>query len=150
MRLDPTEPETSQAITSESDFFQRVRKRTYGTIHWERIEPNNESGFPDTYFINKSRGAAKPEGTIEFKYTDAAAPNLGGLMRGTQKSALIEYHQNKGTRRFILVYAGSGDVWFYNTADAVNTLITGNNSSTALAKLEEPSFVSWLTTLMNK
>ena len=56
MGLESKKYSETPVIGSESDFFQRVKKRTYGSIEWERIEPSNESGFPDTHFVIRSRG----------------------------------------------------------------------------------------------
>ena len=139
------EPSLVPEINSESDFFQRVKKRTAGTIYWERVEPSNESGFPDTSFVIRSRGQGVAEGTAEFKYKDTAgAPNLSGdLVRGTQKSALLEYHQQGGRRRFFLVYT-KGEVWFFNTEDAVASILSGQAKCTALGQMEEPAFTAWL------
>lgn len=152
MRLDPNGSQATPEIASESDFFQRVKKRTYGSITWERVEPSNESGFPDAYFIIKRRGAAGPEGTVEFKYVDGGgSPSLAGdLVRGTQKSGLIEYHAAGGTRRYFLVYARRGEVWLFNTEDAVHSIVKGETRATALANLEEPSFAAWLISCLSK
>lgn len=148
-----TEPDNALKIESESDFYQRVKKRTVGSVYWERIEPSNECGFPDTYFRIKSRGCANPEGTLELKYkaTHGGTPSLSGdLLRGSQKSALIDYHSNGGNRRFFLVYSADGDVWFFNTADAYHSIVKGEARATAVAKLEEPGFCAWLLSLMGK
>lgn len=131
-------------ISSESDFFQRVKKRTLGTIGWERVEPANESGFPDTYFVVKRRGQPGAEGTLEFKYAEkVGAPDLPALMRGNQKAALLEYQKMGGARRFYLVYTGRGEVWLYTTDDAVKCLL-GDGGVSAMAQMEEPSFTAWL------
>jgi hypothetical protein len=150
MRLEPTAAD--QEITSESDFFQRVKKRTTGVIGWERIEPANESGFPDTYFVIKSPKCKQREGTVEFKFwDDKSAPQLNSdLTRGTQKAALFEYQKMGGNRRFFLAYALNGDVWLYNTADAAESILTGHNKATSLAKLEEPAFVHWLMSCLER
>lgn len=139
-------------IESESDFFQRVKKRTYGSVEWERIEPSNESGFPDTHFVVRSRLGKGPEGTLEFKFKDGVGtPDLSGdLVRGTQKSALIEYYQAGGRRRFFLVYTGRGDVWFYTTEAAYNAILGKENQPSALAQMEEPSFCAWLLSLLKE
>lgn len=152
MQLDTNGSGSTPEIQSESDFYQRVKKRTYGSIMWERVEPSNESGFPDAHFVIKRRGAAGPEGTVEFKYVGGnGSPSLASeLVRGTQKSALIEYHAAGGTRRFFLVYAGRGEVWLFNTADAVHSIVKGETRATALANLEEPSFTAWLISCLSK
>ncbi len=122
-----------------------MKKRTTGVIGFERVEPANESGFPDTYFIIKSPRSRKREGTIEFKFwEDAGAPQLyGDVTRGNQKAALIEYARMGGDRRFFLVYA-RGEVWLYNTADALHSIVNRENRTTALAQMEEPGFTHWL------
>lgn len=152
MRLDPNGPQGTPTISSESDFYQRVKKRTYGSIAFERVEPSNESGFPDAYFIIKRRGSTGLEGTVEFKYKEGpGSPDLSGdLVRGTQKSALIEYHKAGGTRRFFLVYSGKGECWLFNTEDALHSILTGESRATSLANLEEPSFCAWLISCLAK
>lgn len=149
MRLEPP-PATGPDIGSESDFFQRVKKRTLGTIGWERVEPANESGFPDTYFVLKNVSAKNREGTVEFKWSDKpGSPDLSSaLVRGTQKSALIEYAQMGGARRFYVCYSHGGDVWVYNTAEALKGVMGKPASAIGLAKLEEPAFASWLAQLL--
>ena len=141
----------SPEILSESDFFQRVKKRTAGTVYWERVEPSNESGFPDTHFVIRSRGVSVAEGTVEFKYKEGSgAPNLAGdMMRGTQKSALIDYHAQGGNRRYVVVY-NRGDVWVFNTADGVKSIVGGACTCTGLGRLEEPAFVAWLCDCLRK
>lgn len=115
------------------------------------MEPSNESGFPDAHFIVRQRGQGIAEGTVELKYKDTpGAPDLSGeLTRGTQKSALIDYHQQGGRRRFFLVYV-RGEVWLFNTADAVKSVVTGECHCTALGQMEEPAFVAWLTACLTK
>lgn len=110
------------------------------------MEPANESGFPDTYFVIKSPKSKRREGTVEFKFWDGkGAPDLSGdLTRGTQKSALIEYSQMGGERRFFLVYTTDGSVWLYNTADAYHSIVKRENRATSMAQLEESAFVHWL------
>lgn len=146
MRLESSRSAPPEQVTSESEFFQRVKKRTLGSVAWERVEPSNESGFPDTYFVVRRRGKPGPEGTVEFKFSaGAGCPSLASdMVRGTQKSALLEYAAAGGTRRYFLVCNGQGMVWLYNTADAARAVRTGELCATALAALEEPSFCAWL------
>ena len=151
MRLDPTGSST-QEIESESDFYQRVRKRCLGVIGFERVEPSNESGFPDTYFVLKSPKCKRREGTVEFKFWHGkGAPDISGdITRGTQKTGLIEYAAMGGNRRFFLVYTKSGEVWLYNTADAVHSVVKKENRVSSMANLEEPAFVHWLMSNLEK
>ena len=133
-------------LESESEFFQRLKTRTLGTFFWERVEPSNECGFPDSHFVIKNRRGEiqRPEGTCEFKFADSKGPpSLKKLLRPSQKAALIEYHKFGGNRRFYLVYQ-EGMVWLYNTDDAYTSLMEDRNQCSAFAYLEESNFCAWL------
>jgi hypothetical protein len=141
-------------IKSESDFFQRVKQRTLGVIGWERVEPSNESGFPDAHFVSVEKsplGSVAWEGTVEFKHAKRrAAPDLSSdMLRGTQKSALIEYYQMGGRRRWVLCYAPKeGTAWLYDTVTACQAIRGLTKEPTARLELESEHFAldlaSWL------
>ena len=143
MRLESSEPQ------NESDFYARLRERTFADFYYERVEPANESGFPDIYFVRRqpllAAGWRVPiEGTIELKYTTTKSPNLRSLCRGTQKAALLEYFEGGGRRRFALCYA-NGTVYLWDTADYRRALRQDNAEDwTSNFPLEHPDFSAWL------
>lgn len=114
MRLEPSEPE------NESQFYARLHGRILGRIYTERVEPANESGFPDVYFVMRDGSG---EGTIELKFARTAEPNLKSLMRGNQKASLLDYFEAGGRRRFALCYC-NGMVYFWRTVDFVGSIKT--------------------------
>ena len=143
MRLEPAKPE------NESGFYARLRERTTGDFYYERVEPANESGFPDIYFVRRDPQLAAGwtihvEGTIELKFTETAVPNLKALCRGTQKAALLEYFEGGGRRRFALCYA-NGNVYLWNTVDYRKALRESTPGGwTSWFPLEHDDFSAWL------
>lgn len=137
MRLESQEP------TNESRFYACLRNRTSSRIFYERVEPANESGFPDLYFVMRNMISPR-EGTIELKFCETELPNLKSLCRGNQKAALLDYFEGGGRRRFALCYS-KGDVFLWDTiayAQALrNDSLIGFNARIPLA---DPSFCSWL------
>jgi hypothetical protein len=137
MRLEPSQPR------SESDFYARLRERTIGDFFYERIEPSNESGFPDVYFVRRD-SIVPYEGTIELKFCETQVPNLRALCRGTQKAALLEYFEGGGRRRFALCYA-HGDAFLWDTMDFRKALLQNDPGHwTSRFPLEHPDFSAWL------
>lgn len=127
MRLEPSQPK------NESDFFQSLRGRTGSYFYYERVEPANESGFPDVYFVTRPNLASivRPsEGTIELKYDVRREPNITSLLRGNQKTALLDYHAAGGTRRFALCYCNGG-IFLWNTKDFRDAVLGMKNNHTA-------------------
>jgi hypothetical protein len=119
MRLESEEP------TNESQFYQLVRELTLGEIFWERVEPRDESGFPDTHFC--FRDGRRGEGTVEFKYSRTKSyPRLATLLKRSQPASLLEYFAGGGRRRFCLCYA-MGYSYFWDT-EAMYRAILGKNS----------------------
>lgn len=97
-------------IKSESNFFQWLKTWTESRIYWERIEPVNECGFPDTTFVMRELGKPSDEeglviyeGAIEFKYTDKYQP-LGKMLRSSQVVSFIDYFNAGGTKRYVFKY----------------------------------------------
>jgi len=138
MRLEYSEPK------NESDFYQNLKRRTEGEAFYERIEPSNESGFPDIHFVWRdnvpSSGIA--EGTIELKYERRKSLDLKTLVNGNQKSALIEYYQAGGRRRYALCYHARL-VYIWNTQDFYNTIL-GKPKFTDFISFDHQKLVLWL------
>lgn len=143
MRLESSQPE------NESGFYARLLERTRGDFYYERVEPANESGFPDLYFVRRTplyaTGWTVPiEGTIELKYCETELPNLKVLCRGVQKAALLEYFEGGGRRRFALCYT-HGEVFLWNTVDYRRALREESLLCyTSRLPLEHPDFSAWL------
>lgn len=147
MRLEFPEPK------NESGLYQGLRRRTAAYVYYERIEPATESGFPDVHFVlrpNACRVGTQAEGTIELKFDRKAKLNLKPLMRGSQISALLDYFEAGGQRRFALCYH-NGILYWWNTADLVKEVL-GNPGSWTAKRLwneadEQPwSLVEWMKT----
>lgn len=138
MRLESKQPE------SESEFFADLHKRTASRIFYERVEPADESGFPDIYFVIRNTGMCAPEeGTIELKYARTELPNLRALARGTQKAAVLEYHQAGGRRRFALCWC-RGYAYLWNTQDYAKSLREEGRGWTSYKNIADPDFPIWL------
>jgi hypothetical protein len=138
MRLESSEPK------NESGFYARLRERTTADFFYERVEPANESGFPDLYFVRRGPILPPCEGTIELKFAKTKVPNLRSLCRGNQKAALLEYFEGGGRRRFALCY-GYGEVFLWDTSDYRRALRQDNAEDwTAKFPLEHPDFSAWL------
>jgi hypothetical protein len=138
MRLESLQPE------NESDFYGCLSRLTSGDFFYERLEPSDESGCPDIYFVARSElNVVNREGMIELKYTGTLLPNLRSLARGTQKAALLEYHEAGGRRRFALCYAG-GTVYLWNTVQFAKALRGDGRGWTASCELKSPVFRAWL------
>lgn len=138
MRLEPSEPQ------NESQFYTRLRERTRGDFFFERIEPSNESGFPDIYFVRRNSIQRPNEGTIELKIAKTELPNLRSLCRGTQKASLIDYFEAGGRRRFALCYA-HGMVFLWDTLAYRRALLSESLLTyTSQHPLEHTDFVKWL------
>lgn len=122
----------SKKITTESEFYQELKKRTEGHIFYERIEPKTEGGFPDVHFVLRNlRGM---EGTLELKVHKTKSPNLMTLMRGSQKAGILDYYQGGGSRRFVASYDLRQEMIFlYSTAEAVASLLGKDSSRTLVA-----------------
>lgn len=106
-------------IKNESNFFQWLKTWTEHWIYWERIEPANECGFPDTTFVVKNR---KIEGAIELKYCDEPTP-LSKLMRSSQIVSFVDYYNAGGRKRGLIKYVRSEKtLYFYTTLDVVKSL----------------------------
>ena len=101
-------------IGSESDFFQEVRSLSTGRIYFERVEPKDESGFPDTYFVLKDFPGV--EGTIEFKFSRSPTTQIGTMLRPTQRVRAFEYYEAGGTRYFGLLYNPTG-AWLFDSRE---------------------------------
>lgn len=112
-------------IVNESTFFQKVDEWTGEAIYFERIEPSNESGFPDTYFVVRTGFMLDHcEGTIEFKFFK---PNekldlSSSKTKGTQKAALIDYYQAGGRRRWFIAMKGT-TIYMWPTWKAVDAIL---------------------------
>lgn len=105
---------------SESDVYGLIRDLTGGLIYFERVEPANESGFPDTYFtFREGRGLPQREGTVELKFFKPRdkLDLRSTKFRGVQTTALMEYHHAGGNRRFVLAYH-DGVVHVWDTKNA--------------------------------
>jgi hypothetical protein len=138
-------------IRNESQFYQHLVNLTQSEFFYERVEPSNESGFPDAAFVDR-RGEIS-EGTLELKYFKSGEkPELASAkMRGNQKAALIEYHRAGGNRRFVLAYHGPTKVVFaWSTEDAVRALTRKPHGVRVFAlgangdEVEGPEFAKWL------
>lgn len=141
MRLESSKPE------NESQFYTRLNRKVGGEFYFERVEPSNECGFPDIYFVR--RNVERPcEGTIELKYTETQLPDLRTLCRGTQKAALIDYFDAGGRRRFALCYC-NGEVFFWNTAAFLRAIVSDSLMSyTSRVGFESVDFRDWLTRML--
>jgi hypothetical protein len=111
-------------IESESHLYQKLSEWTGEWIYYERIEPANESGFPDIHFVVRTGFHGEDwEGTIELKHfkpkekLDLSGPKV----KGTQKAALIEYYQAGGKRRWYVVYRDEV-IFVYPTWKAVQAV----------------------------
>lgn len=107
---------------SESGFYNVLKDYSCGWWYFERIEPANESGFPDIYFT--ARYDDRGEGTIELKFfkPNEKVSLQGSKVRGTQKSALMDYYEASGKRRFFLAWK-DGVVYAWDTANAVKAMM---------------------------
>lgn len=146
MGLEYSEPK------NESDFYQLLRKLTGGLFYYERVEPANESGFPDVYFVPRDRGwgGLNREGTIELKYFKPREKLSlkSAKVRGNQKAALIDYHQAGGNRRYILAYQ-EGVIYFWTTSDAVKCMTGGDEISYSFTlRGREEQLGHWLAEMM--
>ena len=148
MRLESKESAFGRDINSESDFFGVLRSKTYGTIYMERIEPSNESGFPDVYFVSER----KWEGTMELKHCKKAArPNLAGpMVRGTQKTALIEYYEAGGRRRWFACFVKPHYVWLYDSRRAMESILRRESEGPVVIDMSQRDFTSRLTEELRK
>lgn len=134
MRLEPSEP------TNESGFYAGLSRATLGRIFYERIEPSNESGFPDIHFVLRDQSG---EGTIELKYADTQKPNLRALSQGTQKAAILEYSQAGGQRRFALCYC-NGYVYLWDTDDYRKAILGDGTEWTDVIRWDSEVLCNWL------
>jgi hypothetical protein len=141
MRLESLQPKT------ESEFYSCLRGLTFGDFFYERIEPANESGFPDIYFVARDATVKNQEGTIELKYAGTVEPNLRSLARGSQKSALLDYYEAGGRRRFALCYT-QGRVFFWDTPAFFRSLVGDGKGWTDSFRLDGPEFRGWLKRMM--
>ena len=124
MRLEFTQPK------NETEFVNFIRDLTNDCIFWERVEPANESGFPDSHFVIYTRGGdLKPEGTVEFKHFKPRekVDLRSAKTRGNQSTSLIEYFKYGGRRRFFMAYHNC-TVYLWDTASAYSALL-GKSSS---------------------
>lgn len=134
MRLESSEPH------NESGLYAHLRRHCAGDFYFERVEPANESGFPDVYYVRRD---GTDEGTIELKYAKTKEPNLKALCRGNQKAALLDYSMAGGRRRFALCYC-NGFVYTWSTKDYVHSLRTDGRGWTDQRKLSDPDLSRWL------
>lgn len=137
MRLESTKPQ------NESDFYANLHKRTFGRVFWKRVEPADESGFPDTYFVVQNTGMSAIEGIAELKYAETELPNMKALCRGNQKAALLEYSQAGGQRWFALCWC-RGYVYLWCTKDFAASLRGDGRGWTAYKNMSDPDFALWL------
>lgn len=108
-------------ISSESNFFQWLKSWTSSWIYWERIEPSNECGFPDTTALLKS---SEKEGAIELKYTDKTHV-LANLMRSSQIVSFMDYFNAGGKRRGLIKFVKQDyEIHFYRTQDVVKSMLS--------------------------
>ncbi len=125
-------------IENESNFFQWLKTWTENWIYWERIEPANECGFPDTTFVTKH---SHVEGAIELKYCDKPTP-LSKLMRSSQIVSFVDYYNAGGRKRGLIKYVKSEQsLYFYNTAEVVKAL-SSERASTIIKLGEIPTVQS--------
>jgi hypothetical protein len=150
VRLEYPEPK------SESEFWGILRTLAESHFYFERVEPANESGFPDLHFCTRREVFPDEhlEGTIELKYFKPnERPNLAtAKFRGNQKAALMDYEGAGGGRRFVLAYH-NGQVFAWNTENAVLALKGRPHSLRAFLvdKLDEETknrFIRWLTEIL--
>lgn len=134
MRLESSEPK------NESGLYASLRTACLGDFFFERVEPANESGFPDIYYVMRDRDN---EGTIELKYAKTKEPNLKALVRGNQKAALIDYSAGGGRRRFALCYC-DGFVYLWSTQDYVASILKDGRGWTDRFGLNDPRLSAWL------
>lgn len=137
MRLESLQPK------NESEFFTCIRTLTGGDFYYERVEPSNECGFPDVYFVCRDKSRRQPEGTIEIKYADTKHPNMRSLMRGTQKAALLDYYEAGGARRFGLAYCG-GEAYLWDTSGLALAIREDGFGWNDYCSLASPEFRGWL------
>lgn len=107
-------------IKNESQFYQHLKKLTENHIFYERVEPANESGYPDVGFVFRPHLMGREaEGTIELKFFGPKeTPNLNtAKTRGNQKAALIEYYQAGGRRRWVFAYHNEA-IYIWDTHNA--------------------------------
>lgn len=140
MRLEPHEPK------NESDLFQGLRQRTGLYYYYERVEPANESGFPDVYYVARNGSG---EGTIELKCDRGKSMNLNKLLRGSQKSALLSYHEGGGRKRYVLS-CWQGQLFLWDT-EALRSEILRKGSKTftstrpwSIAREKPEDLARWL------
>ena len=134
MRLEPAEPK------NESGLYTGLRTICIGSFYFERVEPANESGFPDIYYVMRDRDN---EGTIELKFAKTKEPNLKTLVRGNQKAALIDYSAGGGRRRFALCYC-DGLVYLWSTKDYLASLRGDGRGWTDRIGFNDPRLCVWL------
>lgn len=148
--------ETPLDIKNESQFYQHLKMLVELYIHMERVEPANESGFPDVHFNwrdGPDQEYSTPEGTIELKYfKPTEKPNLNSAkMRGNQKAAHLDYWKAGGKRRFVFAFH-NGTLYVWNTESAARAILgqTHGQRVYGLGDLDESSedsrnnFVRWL------
>lgn len=146
------------SLKSESELYQHLRMLTERYFYYERVEPANESGFPDIHFNTRPDvGLAHMEGTIELKYfTEKQSPNLNtAKFRGNQKAALLEYEKAGGRRRFVLAYH-NGQLMAWNTTNAAKAILGRGHGQRAflLSELDESDaasvqeFIRWLAEIL--
>lgn len=146
--------ETPLDIKNESQFYQHLKKLVELFLYMERVEPADESGFPDVSFCwREPQGDTTPEGTIELKYFKPNEKiNLASAkLRGNQKAAHLEYWKAGGKRRFLFAYH-NGVVYAWNTENAALAIMSKSHGQRvfSLEDLDENSeeargeFVRWL------
>lgn len=110
-------------IKSESNFFQWLKKWSEHFIYWERIEPANECGFPDTTFVFSKPKADKIEGAIELKYT-AENQHLNKLLRPSQVVSFIDYFKAGGDKRYVFKYVrDTQSIHMYSTFKVAKAIL---------------------------
>jgi hypothetical protein len=80
---------------------------------------------------------------MELKFASTQLPNIRTLMRGTQKAALLDYHEAGGTRRFALAYC-QGETFVWDTSGLALAIRGDGFGWNSSCKLESPEFRSWL------
>jgi hypothetical protein len=147
--------ETTLELKNESALFQHLNTLVKSYLNMERVEPTNESGFPDVHFNWRKFGDKPqgPEGTIElkhFKKNEKVSLN-SAKMRGNQKAAHLEYYQADGRRRFVMAWH-NGNLHVWNTEQAYNAILQRPHGQRLfpLGSLDETDhseriqFVNWL------
>lgn len=89
-----------------------------------------------------------------MKFDDRREPNIKTLLRGTQQSALLEYYEAGGRRRFALCYC-KGLMFLWNTEDFRRAIIGEKLSWTSerrwFNKEEQPwELTHWLKEILWK